>query len=76
LSHSAICLWTAYRGHTATISPGETLLVDGVTYTTLSGAARFHQGGVAVAGWNFWCVEPELTRAIADIRAALVTAAE
>lgn len=65
----------AYRGQTATISPDGALIMNGVTYAALSGAARFLQGGGTVAGWNFWCADPELTRTMADIRAAMVTAA-
>lgn len=60
----------AHRGHTATINPDGTLLMHGNTYATLSGAARFLQGGGAVAGWTFWCVDSDYARTMADIRAA------
>jgi hypothetical protein len=44
--------------------------MDGNNYASLSGAARFLQGGGALAGWTFWCVDPSYTRTMADIRAA------
>lgn len=64
----------AHRGLTAIINPDGTLLMNGKTYATVSGAARELQGGGAVAGWQFWCLDPSLTRTMADVRTEFVTA--
>ncbi|PPF65026.1 hypothetical protein C5E11_02915 [Clavibacter michiganensis] len=61
----------AHRGKTAIVNSDGSLLMDGVTYATLSGAARFLQGGGAVAGWQFWCVDPDYHRTMADVRSDL-----
>jgi hypothetical protein len=38
----------------ATVLPDGQLQIEGQTFTSLSGAAKFVTGTVAVAGWDFW----------------------
>ncbi|TFB66198.1 DUF262 domain-containing protein [Cryobacterium sp. Hz9] len=59
----------AHRGELATVNADGSLLLNGVMYATVSGAARHLQGGGAVAGWQFWCIDPGFQRTMADLRA-------
>ncbi|SMG24932.1 hypothetical protein SAMN06296010_1209 [Agreia pratensis] len=59
----------AHRGKTATANSKGTLLMNGVTCATLSGAVRFLQGGGAIADWQFWCVDSSFNRTVAHVRA-------
>ncbi|RKR73493.1 DUF262 domain-containing protein [Frondihabitans australicus] len=58
----------AYRGSTAIVEENGHLAMADRVFATVSGAARFLQGGGTVAGWNFWCVDETLTRTLADVR--------
>jgi len=59
----------AHRGEVATVNLDGSLLLNGALYATLSGAARYLQGGGTVAGWQFWCVDAGFERTMADVRA-------
>ena len=61
----------AHRGSTATVLADGTIEMNGSFYATVSGAARALQGGGTVAGWVFWCVDPEFRRTLSDVRAEL-----
>ncbi|TFD46934.1 DUF262 domain-containing protein [Cryobacterium frigoriphilum] len=59
----------AHRGNVASVNLDGSILMGSATFATLSGAARQLQGGGTVAGWHFWCVDPALSRTMADLRA-------
>lgn len=57
-----------HRGRTAVVNADGSVLLDGTSYSTVSGAARQLQGGGSVAGWYFWAIDPALSRTLADVR--------
>jgi hypothetical protein len=53
-------------GRTATVLSDGSLDVDGVRYSSPSGAARA-VSGTSVNGWWFWLLEPKSTRSLRDL---------
>ena len=53
-------------GRTATVLFDGAVDVDGVRYSTPSGAARA-VSGTNVNGWWFWLLEPKSTRSLTDL---------
>jgi hypothetical protein len=53
-------------GRTATVLSDGALDVDGVRYSSPSGAARA-VSGTSVNGWWFWLLEPKSTRSLRDL---------
>ncbi len=58
----------AHRGKTASVNADGTIAMDGISFGTLSGAARHLSGGGAVAGWSFWTIDAGYTQTMADVR--------
>lgn len=53
-------------GRTATVLPDGALDVDGVRYTTPSGASRA-VSGTNENGWWFWLIDPKSRRSLHDL---------